>query len=170
MEKATFQGLVPILNRLNGWLQKHLGSPEIHGLLQEMAETGGKDRVFSIVVEVDVSEEGKEDALPLLNFGLSQKAGREPYSTSLEGATHQYVVDGCVYKVPEDRCPRCWDIWDFKQIYPSCNTCGLVMGKECKMLIDSDSCPWCEQGKVTLGHPRCTLCGFKVDGSMVIWG
>jgi hypothetical protein len=38
------------------------------------------------------------------------------------------------------------------------------------MLLDSDVCPFCEEGKVTARKPRCTNCGFQVDGSLVAWG
>ncbi len=44
------------------------------------------------------------------------------------------------------------------------------MGKEIKLLLDSDVCPFCGDGTVTVSKPVCNQCGFKIDPSTVVWG
>ena len=72
--------------------------------------------------------------------------------------------------VPHDYCPKCWDRWDFKWKNPSCGHCGATLGKEVKILLDTDICPYCELGNVTAAKPTCDRCGYQVDSSAVVWG
>jgi hypothetical protein len=36
--------------------------------------------------------------------------------------------------------------------------------------LDSDLCPFCEMGHVSMQNPICDDCGYEVDLSMVTWG
>ena len=45
-----------------------------------------------------------------------------------------------------------------------------TLGKNCKLLLDSDECPNCQKGKVTVEKPRCDECGFVVDRLTAAWG
>jgi len=72
--------------------------------------------------------------------------------------------------VPHDRCPRCWEIWDFKFKHESCTHCGATLGEEVKLLLDTDVCPNCEEGTVSITNPECGKCGCRVDPSKVTWG
>jgi hypothetical protein len=70
--------------------------------------------------------------------------------------------------VPHDRCPHCWQVWDFKLHNNStCQHCGLMMGDKCKLLLDTDECPSCNEGKVTVDKPVCDKCGYEVDRQML---
>ena len=73
-------------------------------------------------------------------------------------------------QIPHDYCPHCWGIWDFKLIHPVCRHCGYTLGREVKLLLDSDVCPNCEEGKVSVNDPNCEQCGQWIDPTLVIWG
>ena len=44
------------------------------------------------------------------------------------------------------------------------------MGPEVKLLLDTDVCPFCEEGKVSLTTPLCDKCGQGIDPNVVVWG
>src|ERR1043165_7754041 len=95
--------------------------------------------------------------------GLSASPGHEPSRTWGDSTPQRYVVEGGIKVVPHDRCPRCWQVGDFKLQNPTCSHCGLTMGEQCKLLLDSDECLRCNEGKVTVAKPRCGKCGHEVD-------
>ena len=130
----------------------------------------GKRRIATLSIVVDVSDEDKECSLPLLTTGLSASTGHEPSRTWGDSSPQRYVVEDGIKVVPHDRCPRCWQVWDFKLQNSTCSHCGLTMGEQCKLLLDSDECPWCNEGKVTVAKPRCGKCGHEVDRQKVVWG
>jgi WD domain, G-beta repeat len=119
---------------------------------------------------VEVFDQQQERALPLLNTGLSTSEGAEPHRVWGDSTPQRYVVDGQIQVVPHDRCPKCWEAWDFKWEHRKCLHCDTELGKNCKVLLDSDVCPHCEEGKVTATKPRCSTCGFQVDPALVVWG
>jgi Zn-finger nucleic acid-binding protein len=101
---------------------------------------------------------------------LAAVGGEAPYQVWVDSSPHRYVVRGDVVVVPHDHCPQCWGLWDFKELHPECPACGARMGEEVKLLLDTDCCPNCEEGKVTAGEPRCSECGFAVIPGHVVWG
>jgi uncharacterized protein (DUF983 family) len=117
-----------------------------------------------------VFDEKRECLLPLLTTGLSAIFGKEPYRTCDDSTLQRYVVEDGIKVVPHDRCPQCWQMWDFKLTNSSCEHCGTTMGDKCKLLLDTDECPWCHEGKVTMAEPRCDECGYEVDRQKVVWG
>jgi hypothetical protein len=117
-----------------------------------------------------VFEETREQALPLLTTGLSTESGKKPHRIWGDSTPQRYVVDGGIQVVPHDRCPKCWDAWDFKFQHHTCPNCGATLGKDCKVLLDSDECPWCQEGKLAVAQPRCDNCGFVVDPRIAVWG
>ncbi len=58
----------------------------------------------------------------------------------------------------------------FKLNHPSCSGCGATMGQDVKLLLDTDVCPFCEEGKVSLIAPVCDKCGQRIDPGIVVWG
>jgi hypothetical protein len=119
---------------------------------------------------VDVFDENKECSLPLLTTGLSAFPGREPSRTWGDSSPQRYVVDDGIKVVPHDRCPNYWQAWDFKFQNSTCPHCGVMIGDKCKLLLDTDKCPWCNEGKVTVTKPQCDKCGHEVDRDKVVWG
>ena len=45
-----------------------------------------------------------------------------------------------------------------------------VFGEDIKLLLDTDVCPHCEEGKVTMNSPVCNRCGYEVDPKKIVWG
>jgi hypothetical protein len=39
-----------------------------------------------------------------------------------------------------------------------------------KILLDTDVYPNCDEGEVSVSHPRCRKCGSEVELSQVTWG
>ena len=118
----------------------------------------------------EVFDEHRPEALPLLNIGLTTSDGREPYIATGDSTDHRYVTDDGICQLPHDRCPLCWGEWDFKIHQTSCSSCGASLGKDVKLLLDSDVCPHCERGTVSRQNPVCDDCGFTIDPDVVVWG
>lgn len=158
-------------------LDQLLGSPamtDIKNLLGDLGVKLGGQFDISLNCIVDVfdrdTDRPREHALGLLNTGLSTNQNGEVYRTCGDTIAHRYVVDGEIHVVPHDRCPKCWGEWNFKWRHRSCTHCNAVFGENCKILLDSDVCPHCEQGKVSAQNPCCEECGFDVEPSCVVWG
>ena len=83
---------------------------------------------------------------------------------------HRYVAGGEICEVPHDRCPQCWGSWDYKHERPSCPQCGIQMGSDVRLLLDSDVCPYCDRGRITSDNLTCGECGFTIDPRYVTWG
>ena len=173
MDQDKFQAADPILDEISEVFDRLLKSPggnELKNKLQQLSDVfrGSYSVNFSFLVDVFDSE--RENSLPLLSNGLSSIDGQEPFRTYADSSPHRYIVDGEIQVVPHDRCPKCWNVWDFKLQNPECGSCGTEMGANCKLLLDSDVCPNCEEGKITASDPKCSKCGFEVNPAVVAWG
>ena len=169
-EPKTFDAIQPLLDQINDLAERQLDSEELRRLVAGLGNLVGKRRVVSISVIVDVFDEDRECSLPLLNIGLSAVPGNEPFRIWGDSAPQRYVVEDGIKVVPDDRCPQCWKGWDFKWQNSICPHCGITMGDDCKLLLDTDECHWCNEGKVTVAKPHCDKCGHEVDPKRVVWG
>ena len=170
MNPETFSAIQPLLDKIAEFAEKQLGSEELRRLIAELGNLVGKRKIASVALVVDVCDEDRECSLPLLTTGLSAFSGKEPFRTWGDSTPQRYVVEDGIKVVPHDRCPQCWQEWDFKLQNPSCKHCGITLGDKCKLLLDTDECPWCNEGKVTVARPRCDKCGYEVDRQKVVWG
>jgi hypothetical protein len=173
MDRSSFQSADPILDDMAGMLDQILGSDQFAALrlaLVRLSEAVGPRCSVNLNVCVDIFDEERPHALPLLNVGLSTSKGEPPYKTYGDSTPQRYVVDGDIQVVPHDRCPRCYGSWDFKLNSPSCSGCGATLGREVKLLLDTDLCPFCEEGKVSMTDPACAKCGQRIDPDVVVWG
>ena len=170
MDPETFNAIDPVLDKIAELAEKQLDSEPFRRLIAELGKLVGRGQVASVNIVVDVSDEDKECSIPLLTTGLSASPGHEPSRTWGDSSPQRYVVEGGIKVVPHDRCPQCWQVWDFKLQNPTCPHCGITMGDQCKLLLDTDECPWCNEGKVTVTKPRCDRCGHEVDRQKVVWG
>lgn len=127
---------------------------------------------YSITVNfsVEVFDENREKAIKLLDTGISCTDHSQPYFSSGESPPAKYIVDGFMMKVPHDYCPNCWAPWGFKLKNRQCKECGYRLGGEIKLLIDTDQCPECEEGRVSFTAPHCDRCSFSADPHLVVWG
>jgi hypothetical protein len=170
VDAETFNAIQPLLDQISEIAEKQLESKELRRLLAEIGKLVGKRKTASVNIVVDVYDEDRECSLPLLTTGLSAFPGHEPSRTWGDSTPQRYIVEGGIAVVPHDRCPKCWEVWDFKLQDSTCPHCGITMGDKCKLLLDTDECPWCNEGKVTVAKPRCDKCGYEVDRQKVVWG
>ena len=170
MTPGTFDAVQPLLDKIADVVEKQLDSEELRRLIAELGKVVGKGKIASVNIVVDVFDEDRECSLPLLTTGLSAFPGREPSRTWGDSTPQRYVVENGIKVVPNDRCPHCWQEWGFKLQNSSCPYCGITMGDKCKLLLDTDECPWCNAGKVTVSTPKCDKCGHEVDRQKVVWG
>jgi hypothetical protein len=104
------------------------------------------------------------------NTGLCSTDEGPPFRAWGDSSPQRYLVSGEIQVVPHNHCPKCWEIWDFKFENRTCQHCGTTLGQGCKVLLDSDVCPSCEKGSVSMSAPVCDKCGYQVDVSLIAWG
>jgi hypothetical protein len=173
MQPSSFDTAEPLLDQLAEMIDGVLDSSqfsEIRQALVRLSEAVGPQFSVNLNVCVEVFDPQRSHPLPLFQTGLSTSRGEEPYRTSCDSTPQKYVVDGEMLIVPHDRCPKCYAIWGFKFKSQSCRECRATLGKEVKILLDTDVCPDCEKGKVSLSSPVCSKCGFRIDPALVAWG
>jgi len=173
MDKSTFEIVDPLMDDVDELVTQVLGSDELARLREALARMGqaiGDRYSVNLSVIVDVFDRKREQALQLLNTGLSTSEGREPYRTYGDSTPERYIVEGEMQVVPHDRCPKCWNAWDFKWQDHACSHCDATLGENCKILLDTDVCPHCEKGTVSMSKPVCDKCGFQIDPAFVVWG
>jgi hypothetical protein len=173
MDQSTFEAADPLMDEISELVDLALASDHLADLRQALSKLSaaiGSRYSVGLNVFVEVFDHQKERNLPLLNTGLSTTEGGEPFRTWGDSTPQRYVIDGEIQVVPHDRCPKCWDAWDFKLANRNCSHCDSVLGGNCKILLDTDICPECEKGTVWMGQPKCDQCGFEVDPSLVVWG
>jgi len=173
MDRSTFESADPILDEMGAMLHELLDSDRFSALrlaLAHLSEAVGPRYSVNLNVSVDILDAERSNALPLLTLGLSTSKGETPFKTYGDSTPQKYVVNGEIQVVPHDRCPHCYGVWDFKLNHLSCTECGATMGQEVKLLLDTDVCPFCEKGKVSLTAPECDECGHRIDPGTVVWG
>jgi ribosomal protein S27AE len=173
MDKKTFEAIDPVLDEISEVaddLLESAATEKLRSLLTRLNKKLGSRYLVELHFNVRVFDTENERTLPVLQAGLAGFEQGKPYLASGDSTSQRYIVDGEMLVVPHDRCPRCWEDWDFKLLHPACSHCGISLGKEVKILLDTDVCPHCEEGKVSISQPRCKECGFVVDPSQVTWG
>lgn len=170
MDAKAFNAVQPLLDKIAEIAGNHLETEAFRRIVADLANVVGGNKVASVSLVVEVFDEESQNSLPLLTTGLSAYPGKEAFRTWGDSTPQRYVVEDGIRVVPHDRCPNCWRVWDFKLQGTSCNSCGLALGDKCKLLLDTDECPWCNEGKVTVAEPKCDKCGHEVDRQKVIWG
>jgi hypothetical protein len=173
LDRSTFEAIDPHVDEAAEIIDEILDSDAVAKLrtvLIELTKKLGDRYSFSLAVNLEIYDPEREEVLPVLKMGLAGSESVEPYKATGDSSTQKYVVDGNMQIVPNDYCPKCWGIWDFKPDNRECRTCGAILGEDVKILLDSDICPHCEKGTVTVSSPMCGDCGHEVDLSIVTWG
>ncbi len=173
MKASEFKSLDPLADMLNEQCERWFTSPELTALREALRKVSALlPATFSLSVDVElrVFDPQRQKSLNLLTTGLCTSNGKEPYVATGDSTVHRYVVGGEICELPHDRCPHCWGDWDFKLRHPTCAQCGYSLGKEVRLLLDSDRCPHCELGTISMSQPTCQKCGFRVDPAFVTWG
>jgi hypothetical protein len=138
--------------------------------LKEISSNLPKGYSITVNFSVEVFDENREKSLKTTDAGITCMEGDNPYLSTNESSPAKYIVDGALMKVPHDHCPNCWSRWSFKSKVRECRECGYRMGKEIKLLLDTNVCPHCENSKISHSSPRCEGCGYVVDQTIVSWG
>jgi hypothetical protein len=81
MDPAVFKAIQPMLDKFADLADKQLLSADVQRLLAEFADVVGPKKAVSINITVDLCDEEREVALPLLTTGLSGFPGKEPFRT-----------------------------------------------------------------------------------------
>jgi len=171
----TFNAISPYLEDMTMILEEMLqedtdNAKRLRYSLTEISKALGTDFSVDLNVIVQAFSSPELRALPLVQIGLSSNSGDTPYAHCADCTPQRYIVDGEIQVVPRDRCPKCWEDWMNKFEYPICEHCETRLGKDCKVLLDSDLCPFCEEGHVSMQNPVCDDCGYEVNLTMVTWG
>ncbi len=159
MDRSTFESADPILDDMGAILDELLDSDQFSAIrlaLARLSEVVGSRYSVNLNVSVEVFDPERPHALPLLTTGLSASKGKTPYKIYGDSTPQKYVVNGEMQVVPHDRCPKCYGLWDYKFKNLTCSECGATMGQEVKLLLDTDVCPWCEEGKISLALQNVT--------------
>ena len=173
MKENEFKTLDPVADQVNEEVGKWIESDalsELKEALRRVSASLPETYAIELAVQLRIFDSERERSLTLLNSGLCTIGGQEPFSGDGDSTFQRYVVDGVICQVPHDYCPHCWGPWDFKLNHRECRHCGYSLGKEVKLLLDTDVCPNCEQGTVTVTTPTCNNCEFTVDPEFVTWG
>jgi hypothetical protein len=173
MDRSSFEAANPIIDQMADLIDRTLESAQLaalHQALARLSEALGPRYSVSLNASVEVFDRERSHPLPLLQTGLSTSEGATPYRTWGDSTPHTYITNGQIQVVPHDHCPRCYGTWDFKFRNPTCPDCGATLGKDVKVLLDSDVCPDCEKGTVSMSAPVCSKCGYRVDPRLVTWG
>jgi len=144
---------------------------ELEGKLGEICRIIQESYSISLTLNLEVYDEERDRIITLVNNGISCFQMESPYRVTRSSSTnHTYIVEGKRLKIPHNYCPKCWADWDFKLDNLICPDCKIEMGKDIRLLLDSDVCPHCDEGKVTQSNPICEKCGYTVDDKMIHWG
>jgi ribosomal protein L37E len=148
--------------------QGHLESltSKVQDLLKQLPDGCSITLNFS----VEVFDSNRDRTLKAGTTGVTFEKGQQPYLVDLGLSPTKYLVDGVMMKVPHDQCPNCWSRWPLKSRVKSCPECGYSMGREVKLLVDTNLCPRCEEGPISLHQPQCNHCGFVAEKNLVVWG
>lgn len=173
MDRSSFESADPILDQMAEMIDAVLDSDQLSALRQALVrlnEAVGAHLSVNLNLTVEVYDPQRPHALPLLTTGLLASEGKPTFRTWGDSTPQKYVADGEIQVVPHDRCPRCYGAWDLKFETRSCSGCGAILGRDIKVLLDTDICPNCEEGQVSMAAPACEKCGYRVDPALVVWG
>ena len=173
MEPEQFEKLDRLSDEAYDKFKEWYGKGFFKDLEEKLGQIGSflkENYSVSLNLELDIFDSEREKTLTLMKTGIACIGGEKPYRADSGSTVHTYLVDGKIRKIPHDYCPSCWGEWDFKLRYPACPECGMELGKDVQLLLDTDVCPNCEKGKVSRSHPKCSECGYLVNTDMIHWG
>ena len=148
-------------------LYKTLDSEKKFDKIQSLIEKACKNIpdstgiTLSFQLTLDKPEEDKH--IPYYEMGITCVKNETPHFFEGTSSLATYVIENDVLRIPHDRCPKCWGIWDFKTLHPDCPCCGAKLGTDVRIMLDSNTCPKCEKGTVSIKKPLCTQCGYEID-------
>lgn len=173
MDPNTFTAAEQIVDKIAGLVEQKLDSAsfkDIRDALERLGRALGTGYAAEFEIGVRIFDRERNKTLRMLTTGYSTADEKPPFRTWGDSSRQRYLLAGQIHMVPDDCCPRCWEDWIFKFAQPTCPWCSLTLGEDCKVLLDSNRCPHCDKGTVTLDQLVCDECGFEVDPDFVTWG
>ena len=173
MKDTEFDIIDPLLEVADDIFNEFLDSPgldDLKRMMQKVAAELPDTMSINLNLNVEVFDRDREQSLNLLGTTLTTGGDAPPYRSTGDATVQRYLVEGEICQLPHDHCPVCWGGWAFKDRHRTCPNCACSLGKEVKILLDSDVCPHCEKGKVSMTNPVCSDCGYEVDLDVVSWG
>ena len=173
MQEKEFDKLDELAEMVNSKIHKLYEDgtfSEISKKIKDISQDIEENYSISVDFQVNLFDTSKEKSLRFLTIGISSSRNNDPYIAYGDASPCRYLVDGNIKKVPHDFCPNCWGEWGFKFKHNTCSEGGYELGKQVKYLLDTDTCPYCQEGKITIDKPTCDECGFEVDNKKVVWG
>ena len=172
MDQVIWQKVDPQLQEITEELERLLSSAQaqkLHTMLTKLSQTVEKQYSTHLSCSLNVFHLDRQKSLSLFNIGLGVSDAGEVYPTTGESNSFRYLVDGQIEVVPHGRCPKCLGEWGLQWTFPQCSHCDAELGINCWLLVDSDSCPNCEEGKISANNTHCLNCGFFIDPKFVRW-
>lgn len=173
MDEKTIDKLTELADRIHEKFLELLENGEFDDIAESLemnAKTLADGNSLNLGINLILFDGNREKPMQLLDTALTCNSGDTPFIASGDMTLHKYIVNGTIQKVPQDYCPNCWGEWAFKLTNPTCSECEYTMGKEIKLLLDTDICPHCEEGKVSMNQNKCDECGYTIANDMVEWG
>ena len=131
------------------------GLAAVRRALQEVTAKLPEGMSLTFNCELDIFDANREQAVRLVETGLTTSGRESPHRCHGVASGQRYWVNGEICELPHEYCPVCWGSWDFKDLHRRCPSCGVSLGKEVKIMLDSDVCPHCNEGKVTADELAC---------------
>lgn len=173
MEPEKLDAVDHVANQIDEMIENAIETGafrEIEQLLRSVSGKIGSQFAVELSVVLDVIDHENERSLRILNSGVATGEDGSSHRIHSDASIARFIVDGDLAAVPNDQCPKCWNDWLFKFQNRNCPSCDAVLGENVRALLDSDLCPHCERGKLSMQDPSCSECGFTVDPECVAWG
>jgi hypothetical protein len=172
MKQSEFRQLEPTVNKIQDIIDEMLNTGHFTDVKELLTDAIGElpdNYSLNLNIDFSVFDNQREKDIKLLQTGLTTSEG-EAYQHSADTSPLKYMVDGEMCIVPEEFCPHCWGEWQFKFKHTTCPECSYELGKQVKYFLDDDTCPYCQEGTVTINNPVCDSCEEEVDPQKVVWG
>lgn len=173
MKEKDFDELELVTDSISELLKRKFEQGEFKEIttqLETLSRKLGEDRYLSFDFQIHLLDPNKENPLRVMSLAIGTSPDKEAFWGWGDSTPCRYVLEGKILKVPHDLCPGCWGEWGFKFQNHQCGSCGIELGKDVKVLLDTEVCPSCEKGKVTPQERTCDLCGFEVKPEFAYWG
>ena len=174
MNDEKFHELDTISDKIHDKFESLYGNKEFQEIesdIQKLLKSIHEKYSIEFNLSISIYDSDRDKSIQMYRIGITG-SGKEgnTYQFSEGYNFNRYIINGHIIEIPHNICPNCWADWDFKRKNSSCPECGVIFGKEVKLLIDSDECPYCSEGKIYQKNSKCTKCDFIADDDLVVWG
>ena len=173
MNQENFQELDTIASIMSEKFQNLRESgalKEIEDGITELAQKLQERYSISLLLTLSIFDSERDNEIKIHETGINCFGKDSPHSVDGGDSYQRFVVTGNIVELPNGYCPSCWGEWDFKLFNPECPHCKIKLGVEVKLLLDTNECPHCCKGVISMNNPQCTHCDFVALPEIVSWG